>query len=982
MRALYINYRFYLCLFFTFSLIELPGTAFGWSLKTHIWIAQQVLNDILDDGKIRVLNKDYPVPPHILLALKSNPQVYRMGNLGPDIFPDPIVGQITTHPGLEGGWQTDQWLNHLLVSAKTPEEIAMAYGFISHAAGDIFAHTYVNNYAGDIFYLLDSERDVELRHFVLEKYIERLTPHPTDLEGRAINWNDDLKVSAPFIRDQLILNSEVFKQYLKSKTGLHLSSMYGVQVGVQNLDNETTKLISLLTEWGAKYFKQQIDLQLDLATAKTAIIAAEADLNLQKEVLKVKQAAYDAALSALNEAKDIVKKYPEIITHNEVILAEQAKVAADLLAESAKVVAEVETTVAGLEKEIGNLQSRLGGVVCDVVSSIPFVGDILGEGCDIINDLNNQISGLNRNIGIAKERAAVARRAAEVASNARDETKKKIDELTNKLNQSVKGLADLTYQVAVSTAETDIKIQKKALEKAEEVLEKVKKLQDEIKNKLDILDPIIDEIKKAIDKYNLITVLIRNWSSGIKIASEEYIKASHNAGLKMLDNNGNPVDDYSRWYKCYSSVFTGVPIQGSEVGCFVEDNLNKIKNEYNKFYDGLPTILRWLISPTKEATATGYKKIEPELEKAKFHLAKLLTDKQTAEFLMVLTNPHNTTREKLNEVYSKDESKKMLLIFDDVAKFVEKDLSIKDGTLNVNTFYPLSHSVVLAKLALLDPATINTIISDLSGGYSSPIFGKEVYHSNETNFSILIGAIKSIDGNHQWQAYALPYPRRNNTKSSPESFNYGYDYYKNKSKGFKIWIDPYLREKVFGSLFQGSVLGALGERVELQYPKYKFPECAQYLYPSTQNEEGIIKLEDVTCRMLTNPNLAINDRLNYNPSQYKFIYHQCDTVILGDKHWTVIASYFNKKDTEDFKTYLEEKFPDIHTVVWAPDNSNKYWTLMMASCTSEVRAIEAKDIAIRRNIADDAFIWSPRYPWKLPNNEKKKLQRLKTSVNR
>jgi hypothetical protein len=51
-----------------------------------------------------------------------------------------------------------------------------------HAAGDVFAHSYVNNYAGDVFEITGRwHKDVERRHFDLEKYIDQRLPYKPDL---------------------------------------------------------------------------------------------------------------------------------------------------------------------------------------------------------------------------------------------------------------------------------------------------------------------------------------------------------------------------------------------------------------------------------------------------------------------------------------------------------------------------------------------------------------------------------------------------------------------------------------------------------------------------------------------------------------------------------------------------------------------------------------------------------------------------------
>ncbi len=153
-----------------------PWPAEAWGLKTHAWIAQLVIDDVLDDGMVSLPSgQRAAVPAAIIAAIRAHPERYRMGSLGPDVFPDPIVGQTTTHPGVENGWHTDDWLKHLLGAADDFEELAFVYGFAGHAAGDMFAHTYVNAYAGDIFVLSD-ENEVERRHFLLEKYRRRASP--------------------------------------------------------------------------------------------------------------------------------------------------------------------------------------------------------------------------------------------------------------------------------------------------------------------------------------------------------------------------------------------------------------------------------------------------------------------------------------------------------------------------------------------------------------------------------------------------------------------------------------------------------------------------------------------------------------------------------------------------------------------------------------------------------------------------------------
>ena len=847
----------------TLLLLLLTNISYSWSLKTHIWIAQQVLNDVLDDGQLTLLNRKYPVPTHIVNALRNHPDKFRMGSLGADVFPDPIVGQTTTHPGVVGGWQTDVWLRHLLVNAKTPEEIAFSYGFAVHACSDIFAHTYVNAYAGDIFVLTDNERDVENRHFVLEKFIEKLTPEPQLSDGTLLDWSTALGVPSAFLSKYLILDREVFKQYLKAKSGIHLSSMYGVKVGVEKLNKTANQLISDLTSFGSDFFKKQLKLQADIASGKLTLEAVESGLDIQLKILNVKRKAHEAALAALSEANNIIQKHPELITAQNKLLSEQIKIAADLTAKSASIAADVANAKGKLQNEInelrGNIASNLASVVCIGLVWPPAIKKCREKADNIVKDINNKISDIEKTISGDELRAETAEKIAAEAAKKRDDIKQELDKLQATLDNAVRNIADKTFEAVVTATELELKSQELAVEKAKEGVIKAQELVNKIQNELDKIDPIVDEIKKAIDRFNPITLLVGNWLRGIDKSSEEYINASHQAGLKMLANNGNPLTDYKDWYKCYGQVFIAKPVQVGQAGCLVEKYLDEIKNEYDKLIDGLPTLLKWMINPTREATKIAYKELEPELKKAEFEILKFTTDPTTAEFLMLLANPTTATQDKLVSIYKKDNSGKKLLLFNDVSSFILKDLVVENGILNVNKFAPLANSVTLSKLALLDPRILNQLIKDNVGDYTSTMLGKEIYQSDESNYCLLFEAIRSIDGNHQWQAFGLPYPKRISGQTCSEKHNYGYNYFQDPSKGFKLWIDPYIREKVFLPLFPGSMLGALGQREELKPSFYNYQECPQNPYPSTQDATGNIVPVDLTCTNISNPMIPVTE---------------------------------------------------------------------------------------------------------------------------
>jgi hypothetical protein len=289
--------------------------AIAFSLDTHLYIATKVLDEALTGsisvcaGEALALAKPgsrcarrYSVPAATAVALKSNPSAYLAGALGPDVFPDFITSQVTVHPGIEHGWGTDDFLQHLLVHAGDGSELAWVSGFLSHASSDVFAHSWVNYYAGGIFDIskhVDSN-EIEVRHFVLERYIADRTPRI---------WSKYATIpEAPheFVADQLILSNPVSAQFKKAGavTG-HVVAIEVLHENVQNLYENALELSKTINEIGAKKLQP-------LETAK-------AQLKLAEEGLKL-------AGKGLEESENLLKKRDELIADAEKELLNAARI--------------------------------------------------------------------------------------------------------------------------------------------------------------------------------------------------------------------------------------------------------------------------------------------------------------------------------------------------------------------------------------------------------------------------------------------------------------------------------------------------------------------------------------------------------------------------------------------------------------------------------------------------------------------------------
>ena len=163
---------------------------------THVEIAKDVRDDIIADGRLTIgghaegaVQAQYDVHPAIVAAITDYPGYYFAGTVGPDGFPDLVMGQSVVHPIDTGTWlarvldmawaaQTD--------AAFSPVErsqiLAWSYGYATHAAGDFWAHTLVNEFAQGVFPavgdVVQDDRDLAnaVRHLLLEGYIGDATP--------------------------------------------------------------------------------------------------------------------------------------------------------------------------------------------------------------------------------------------------------------------------------------------------------------------------------------------------------------------------------------------------------------------------------------------------------------------------------------------------------------------------------------------------------------------------------------------------------------------------------------------------------------------------------------------------------------------------------------------------------------------------------------------------------------------------------------
>lgn len=159
-----------------------------WKINTHLFAANQAYADAINDGMVTIAPYgEFPVAAGALRALRSAPAAYRAGVLAPDLFPDMYVGGWFIHSDLSSGadrWTANNWMQHVWDKARgwtdageRDKVLAFAYGFLTHAAGDMWAHTYVNKKAdGAWVTFYGPSKSTAIKHIVLEGYVGDHTP--------------------------------------------------------------------------------------------------------------------------------------------------------------------------------------------------------------------------------------------------------------------------------------------------------------------------------------------------------------------------------------------------------------------------------------------------------------------------------------------------------------------------------------------------------------------------------------------------------------------------------------------------------------------------------------------------------------------------------------------------------------------------------------------------------------------------------------
>ncbi|MES2574761.1 MAG: zinc dependent phospholipase C family protein [Bacteroidota bacterium] len=768
-------------IFLSVFLITSFSNAYASKVDLHIWIGQQIINDLEDDGQLSFSIggkvKLIKVKDEVRRAILGNRQYFLMGNIGPDALPGIYSGQMTIHPGSDNdGWGTGDWLAHLLNNAKSEQEIAFVYGYACHAASDVFAHTYVNQYAGDCFKLTDGETLVEERHFLLEGYISEFLPKMLNYQGNYlgtpannIKIGDELAIPVDFLWRVFIQDEKAIEEFGKNGS-IHLLAVHNLynELGSLAKDGGVLDEIHILVEQIVAYYvfnislskedleKINVERQKIMNYGNYAIDGAQTvERDVKEMVLSINKLKNDRINKKLEELGNVLKKWTEL-------QKEKQKIENEIL--------ETHKKLSDTRQQIcGEVIDELCKWICLVHKPWPLEGCAV-NGWGDCKKVAKQICKLNPEYVVL-----------ETTLKAKQQTENTVNSNINNTSEEFKKIVSEIHSTSENIIKTEIELSQSA----------------------------INLLQRFATNENPLKSIILQWRKDIKIAMEEYFKANGTAIHNSIANQ-DIIEPLIKWKSCWMPAILGIPSEVSNGICTTKDVVVEIKDLLNKVEEAAANqdpILKEVIKLRKKVEETLMTVAKKEL----YNLGENLTGVEIERIVNVLKE--KPTKETINNAFSSSDNSKSLLVISNAAQRIDSEMNIDSGYFNPLKFNMVYNSIVLSKMSILDFNGLNTLI------------GKKLYTEGDTSsINVMVRLASSIDGNHHWLPESPPFIRAD-----------GNILYKSKSgydEGFIIWQNKKVRNKIFRKIFHGPLNPAL-ETPE----KYGFEKIIPESYPYKPTEK-------------------------------------------------------------------------------------------------------------------------------------------------
>jgi hypothetical protein len=646
----------------------------AWKVDAHVWIAAEVLKDAIDGTislKVGDTNVRINLPPRHAAALRAHPRLYLLGSLGPDAFPDVLGGQMVIHPSYRGGWGTADWLRRLMDTPNmSSEEIAFTLGYLSHAAADTFAHTFVNQYAGDVFHAFDHST-AATRHIFIEGLVSNYLPPisapglgiPRDAASLLRGRRERIQFPERLIRDRILLSGEAAEQFGRGGA-IHLSLAYGLHRDLGNLIKQGGPLDQLQ----AKIKDFIVELYLGIPV----------DDRITRELNRLENNLTDKLNDTAARLKPILDDLNSQLTKIEGL---PDKVAGEAM----KGAVDVADQLSRLQTQIDELRNRAVGAKNDI-------DELKRRGQDTVEKqiCDREVKLLTGGV------ACLLWKAVREASEA-------MNDAINRLNEAERTIAKTTSDIATKNREL-----KDAISSGMALLRQLHEFNRLARSAVIAAAtnrPFGDGLRNHFQR----------WHASIPVALVEFTRAHAETIVNSVDpaivKSFHPdrlglMDPLRNWVICYGPVFLSVPAFIGDHVCAGIEGVGTLKDKINEFEERLGKV----VPPLGKAMALKTE-ILIEIEKLKEKVLDKsileglkafdsVSDARTAGFYESLAT--EVTPEKLNRAMSDDGGQRLPIIRDAAQRIIQELALDANGHIDPNRFSAIYDSIVLAKLALLD----------------------------------------------------------------------------------------------------------------------------------------------------------------------------------------------------------------------------------------------------------------------------------------
>jgi len=337
--------------------------------------------------------------------------------------------------------------------------------------------------------------------------------------------------------------------------------------------------------------------------------------------------------------------------------------------------------------------------------------------------------------------------------------------------------------------------------------------------------------------------VLAEWLVNVQAATKEYVHYSAMASKAYLKSE-SPVEIIKEWLDCYGATYGGLPVELGELGCDVNFTWT---NNYNP-YKAIGLTAKDLVEKYPElkdivAVRVSYdinKAVDEQITKFTDYIQDLVINYSpilhVTGFDEVLKHGKNlfASNGSLNDLIRFYQYEgigalgfnKHLIKIDDIVERVHSDINLdNNGQFDPYEFNALYNAIIMTKLALLGVDQLNKLITHAGVSSFEHYIGAQLYNE-EPYFNILFNSVGNIDGGFAWMGEAPRFVRSAGYDDSSSVYDRTFGYSEaNMLDGFRLWVEPEVREKVFNKIFKGPIAPAI------EYPSQIFlPELLPSYY--------------------------------------------------------------------------------------------------------------------------------------------------------